>query len=158
MSRTRIGIPERVLAAMCREAERCYPRESGGVLLGYIDIEDAKRIEVIKQIGPGPDARHEPHRFEPDGEWQAGVIATDYERSGRIITYLGDWHSHPRGGRKPSDLDRSTARKIACSPEARAPHPLIVILYGGPKDWDLSAYRRGRRRLRKARLTRRAQQ
>lgn len=156
MSQARIGVPERVVAAMRREAERSYPRESGGVLLGYIDAEDAKQIEVLKQIGPGPDARHEPHRFEPDGEWQAQLIAATYENSGRIVTYLGDWHSHPRGGRKPSGLDRSTARKIAGSPAARAPHPMIVILHGGPTEWDLSAYRRGRRRLRKAKLIRRA--
>lgn len=141
---------------MRREAERCYPCESGGVLLGYIDAGHTKRIEVLKQVGPGPDARHETHRFEPDGEWQARRIAAAYEGSGRIVTYLGDWHSHPRGGRKPSDLDRSTAAKIAESPAARAPHPLILILHGGPTDWDLSAYRRGRRRLRKAKLIRRA--
>lgn len=150
MSRVRICIPERVIAAMCREADRRFPKESGGVLLGYVDPDNAKQVEVLKQIGPGPDARHETHRFEPDGEWQARRIAAAYENSGRLVTYLGDWHSHPRGGQMPSALDRSTARKIAESSEARAPHPLIVIAHGGPTAWDLTAYRRGRRKLRRA--------
>lgn len=152
MSRARVGIPERVIDAMCREARRCYPDESGGVLLGYVDPADAKLIEVLKQIGPGPEARHAPHRFEPDGEWQAARIATAYESSGRTLAYLGDWHSHPRAGGKPSALDRSTAHRIASSPQARAPHPLILILHDGPEEWGLSAYRRGRRRLRRAKL------
>jgi integrative and conjugative element protein (TIGR02256 family) len=154
MSRARICLAERVIAAMCREADRRYPRESGGVLLGWVDSNHAKRIKVIKQIGPGPKAGHETHRFEPDGEWQARRIAAAYENSGRTVTYLGDWHSHPRGGSTPSELDRSTARKIAEAPEARAPHPLILILHGRPGEWEPSGYRRGRRRLRKCRLVR----
>ena len=152
MSAARIRLPERVLAAMRREAERHFPAESGGVLLGYADPADRKLIEVQKQIGPGPRAVHKSHRFEPDGEWQARQIAAAYRNSGRILTYLGDWHSHPRGGAKPSSIDRSTARKIATDRQARAPHPLIVILHGAPGKWEVAGYRFGRRRLRPAQL------
>lgn len=150
MSRTRIRLPERVLLAMRREADRHFPAESGGVLLGYIDPGDKKHIQVLKQVGPGPDAVHKRNRFEPDGPWQAQRIAAAYRNSGYCVRYLGDWHSHPGGGGKPSGLDRSTATKIAAEQEARAPHPLIVILHGGPQEWETSGYRYGRRRLRPA--------
>lgn len=148
--RARIRLPERVLVAMRREAERHFPAESGGVLLGYIDPGDQKHVQVLKQVGPGPAALHEPHRFEPDGAWQALRIAAAYRNSGCSVRYLGDWHSHPSGSGKPSGLDRSTAAKIAAEPGAQAPHPLIVILHGSPKTWKLSGYRYGRRRLRPA--------
>jgi integrative and conjugative element protein (TIGR02256 family) len=152
MSRARIRLPERVLISMRREAERHFPNESGGVLLGYIDVGDKKHIQVLKQVGSGPKALHERRRFEPDGEWQARRIAAAYENSGYSVRYLGDWHSHPSGSGKPSKLDRSTASKIAAEPRADTPHPLIVILHGDPAGWELSGYRYGKRRLRPAKM------
>jgi integrative and conjugative element protein (TIGR02256 family) len=145
---TRIELAPGVREAMGREAERKFPKESGGVLLGYLAPEEKGRVQVLEQIGPGPRAVHRSHRFEPDGKWQAKKIAMAYEKSGRIATYLGDWHSHPRGVGWPSRLDRSTARTIARSPEARAPHPLILILFGSPGRWEIAAFRRARWRLR----------
>ena len=153
MRRTQILLPHRVLEAMKREARRRYPNESGGVLLGYRDVGDSRLIQVLDQIGPGPRAVHKPRRFEPDAEWQAERVASAYADSGRIATYLGDWHSHPRGFATPSELDRSTAREIARYAAARAPNPLIVILHGKPGAWNIAAHRRGRWRLRPIRVT-----
>lgn len=152
MSRVWIRLPERVFVAMRREAERHFPAESGGVLLGYLDPNDCKHIQVLKQVGPGPKALHKRNRFEPDGGWQARRIAAAYRNSGTLVRYLGDWHSHPHGGGRPSGIDRSTAAKIASSRRAKAPHPLTLILHGGPEEWEISAYRFGRRRLRPADL------
>lgn len=139
---------------MEREAERRYPNETGGVLLGFADSEDDEQIQLATQVGPGPKASHEPFRFEPDSEWQRRRIAETYEQSGHIVTYLGDWHSHPRGGRTPSSLDRKTAKEIAWCAEARVPHPLILILYGEPEAWQIAAYRRQRWKLREATVAR----
>lgn len=152
MRGTEVLLPESVLCEMEGEAARSAPDESGGVLLGYEGRDDPKALTVLLQIGPGPEAVHEPYRFEPDGAWQEGEIATAYEESGRIATYLGDWHSHPGGSSRPSGLDRATARKIARSSGARCPHPLMVILAGGQPQWGIAAHRFGRLRLRPIRL------
>lgn len=143
-----LRIPTKVVKAMEDEAERHHPNETGGVLLGYFRNGEADRIQVTEQVGPGPEARHQRHRFDPDGDWQAEKVAEHYARSDRLESYLGDWHSHPDCGGKPSALDRSTAKKIADCEEARAPRPLIVILHGEPGNWNLAAYRRERWRLR----------
>ncbi len=79
--------------------------------------------------------------------WQRDRIATIYRESGNVVTYLGDWHSHPQGSRTPSRLDRRTARRIARFTAARVPHPLILIVSGGRDTWALHAYRYERRRL-----------
>jgi len=150
MKQAHVLLPQSVLELMTREAERTFPKESGGALMGYRDVDDEDLIQVVAQIGPGPEAIHETHRFEPDGKWQATQIASVYKESGRVITYLGDWHSHPRGSSTPSSLDRSTARDIARCDEARAPNPLILIVFGKPEIWDVAAYRRQRWRLRPA--------
>lgn len=151
MSDFRVVLPQAVLAEMSREAQNRQPDESGGVLMGYADCADPSLIRVTTQIGPGPKAMHRPHRFEPDADWQRDEVARCYEQSGRIATYLGDWHSHPGGSAKPSRLDRKTARSIARSPEARLQHPLMVIL-AGSNDWSPQAYQYRLWRLRRGEL------
>jgi len=146
-------IPVGVMREMEAEAERHSPHESGGVLLGYPDRTNHRWVQITLQIGSGPKAVHRRHRFEPDGEWQVRKVADAYAASGRISTYMGDWHSHPHGSHRPSGLDRSTARRIALCEEARAPHPLVFILHGGPNDWQIAAYRRERWRLGRCKAT-----
>jgi integrative and conjugative element protein (TIGR02256 family) len=146
--RTQIHLPNDLVGALEREAERHYPKETGGVLLGFSDAERDEQIQIALQIGPGPNATHKPFRFEPDSAWQERQIAEAYESSGRILSYLGDWHSHPGGGGTPSGIDRATAREISRFKEARLPHPLILILYGQPEEWEIAAYRRQRWKLR----------
>lgn len=145
MRRVRIRLPESVGDQLEAEADHHYPKESGGVLLGFPRPGKRAQIQICEQIGPGPKAVHLRDRFEPDSDWQADRIAERYIESGRVLAYLGDWHSHPGGTGTPSALDRSTARTIARCAEARAPNPLILIVFGRPGRWQIVAYRRGRR-------------
>lgn len=69
--------------------------------------------------------------FAPDGQWQQRQFAAVYEQSGRTVTYLGDWHSHPQGFPRPSGQDRKTAADIAASEQARTPYPITLILGRG---------------------------
>lgn len=109
--------------------------------MGYrIDV----RTIVTQVIGAGPKAVHRTHSFEPDYDWQNKRIAEHYESSGRRDTYLGDWHSHP--GATSGELsrhDRAVIRKIIRTPAARAPVPLMAILYGHPRDWELTVWSGG---------------
>jgi integrative and conjugative element protein (TIGR02256 family) len=113
-------------------------------MLGSTDA--ASRAVVAEAlVEAGPNARRQPHRFDPDGPWQRGRIAELYQASDRRLNYLGDWHSHPQGG-GPSALDRSTARRIAETPAARCPSPVFLIVTNHGGQWQLRAYLfRGRR-------------
>lgn len=127
---------------MAAEAADRAPRETGGMLLGYISPSTSPEEIVIEAvIGPGPAAVHEPTRFEPDSAWQQAHLAQMYERSGRTTTYLGDWHTHPGGAALPSRRDQRTARAIARSKAARAPQPLMLILASDEDDWSVAAFR-----------------
>lgn len=147
-----VWIPADVEHALEREAARCAPLETGGVLLGYEDAEERSLLQLRAMVGPGPKAIHLRDRFEPDSEWQRDRIATIYRESGHIVTYLGDWHSHPQGSKHPSRLDRRTARNIARCAGARIDRPLMVIASRDTDKWLLCAYRYERRRLRAADL------
>jgi integrative and conjugative element protein (TIGR02256 family) len=114
---------------MAAEAEAHAPRETGGVLMGTWLSSSA--VSVTEVIGPGPRASHRRNGFEPDYEYHERQIARIYEASGRIQTYLGDWHSHPGGISALSKKDEETLRGIAAYNEARAPVPLMAIIAGG---------------------------
>lgn len=136
----RLWLAQSALEAMVAEARRTEPLESGGVLLGWRD-QTGTELVVAHVLGPGPDATHRRTKFSPDTDWQRKEIAAAYEASGRRVTYLGDWHSHPSGGAVPSRRDEKTARRIARSRSARAPQPVMLILSGKKKTWRAVPYR-----------------
>lgn len=120
------------------EAASRWPLETGGVMLGW----RASAVEVVVQvtIGPGPRAEHHPTAMRPDAAWQQERIAEIYRQSGRRVSYLGDWHTHPGGTPRLSPRDLRTLRRIARHADARAPQPLMVVLAGGSEQWQLVPY------------------
>jgi integrative and conjugative element protein (TIGR02256 family) len=148
--RTHVWLGAEVIEQMLGEAAASAPLETGGMLLGYIapnDQLDEVMVETI--LGPGPNANHRTTRFEPDSEWQERELARRYLASGRITTYLGDWHSRPDGIPVPSTVDRRTARTIARTRDARMPHPFMLILGPEPDTdgWGFNVYRWRNRQL-----------
>src|SRR3546814_7384631 len=61
-------------------------------------------------------------------------------RSGRRETYLGDWHTHPDGTDVLSRADKATLRRIARTPDARAPRPVMLIANGEPEQWRIAGF------------------
>lgn len=114
------------LAYLVQEGKCTVPNETGGILMGYWPSESS--VVITHVIGPGPNARRTRYSFHPDVEFHDREIERIYGESGRISTYLGDWHTHPQGGNGTSQRDRKTLLNIACAAEARAPKPIMAIL------------------------------
>jgi integrative and conjugative element protein (TIGR02256 family) len=128
-------------------------RETGGMLVGYEGDERPEEVVVTSLIAGGPNASHREYTFRPDGRWQRKELARLYAASGRVMTFIGDWHSHPHGLPLPSPTDLKTAARTAANKRARAPRPLTLIV-GRDKegDWLLAAFRYQRGRMTAARL------
>ena len=108
----------------------------------YPPVPGRDEYIVTRCIGPGPDAEHTAYGFRPDYDFQEEEIAKHYSETGRMTTYLGDWHTHPNQSRaRLSVKDRSTLRRIASHAEARIDCPLMAVLHGQPGEWSLSAWR-----------------
>jgi integrative and conjugative element protein (TIGR02256 family) len=124
---------------MIDEARSWVPCETGGVLLGWRRGPD---VVVTHVIDAGPRAQHGQTWFRPDSDWQADRIARLYEDSGRTLSYLGDWHTHPDGRPVPSRRDVRTLRCIAGAAEARCPDPVMLIWgsTGSSADWMPGAF------------------
>lgn len=136
MSRT-AWVDKRLLDLMIAESDCWYPKETGGILMGYLCDQD---VVVTDVIGPGPKAVHRRYSFTPDAKWQGDEIAKIYEESGRVTTYLGDWHSHPHGTPGLSVKDLVTLFRVAIHKPARAPRPIMGILHNNPQ-WELVVWR-----------------
>ena len=132
-------IARSAIDAMFSEADRSCPCETGGVLVGYWAVPYTE-VVVTQVIGPGLDASHERFSFTPDHQFHVQEIARIYEESGRLQTYLGDWHSHPASVAYISKLDSRTLKKIATFAPARAPAPLMAIL-GAGAPWELRIWK-----------------
>jgi integrative and conjugative element protein (TIGR02256 family) len=148
LERPQVWLPAEILATLTAQANEHRPHETGGMLIGWRIGED---IVVAGTIDGGPRARRERDSFEADGEWQERQLAAIYRESARTLTYLGDWHSHPRGRGRPSAQDRETAALVADAAEARAPEPLTMILARRAGRWRPRCYVYARRRMRRAR-------
>lgn len=125
-----------VFEKMCREASIHAPLETGGVLMGYWSKESTE-VVVTECVEAGPASVHRMTAFSPDHDYQNKEIARIYGESGRITTYLGDWHSHPNESSYLSRSDRRTLMRIVASRTARAPIALMAVLAGG-NPWRLA--------------------
>lgn len=125
-------LPARLRAEIEAEAREWAPRETGGMLVGYRTARDGLMTVVITgTIDAGPGARRARWRFVPDGRWQQRELEKFYKRSGRITTYLGDWHSHPRGVPTPSAVDRRTYARVAAEADTGTDLPVVLIAATG---------------------------
>jgi integrative and conjugative element protein (TIGR02256 family) len=125
VSRPEVWLSSTLLTQITKQGAQHAPLETGGMLLGW---RRDRAIVVRAQVEAGPAAHRALQSFTPDGDWQQRRLEEAYEQSDRTVTYLGDWHSHPRGSGRPSPKDRHTAAAIAAEPLARASMPVTLIL------------------------------
>jgi integrative and conjugative element protein (TIGR02256 family) len=135
------------------QARHWYPLETGGVLVGYW-VRSGSEVVITDSIGPGPAAEHGESEFKPDALYQQEQVARIYRSSGRLYTYLGDWHSHPRSSAQLSRVDKRTLYLIAVSRSARAPMPIMAVATKR-RQWHLTLwYARARKLFRTVALSR----
>lgn len=101
----KIYLNKRLLEEMNHSRTEKLPKETGGVLIGSIDME--RKIIYLFDTIPAPiDSEEKNDSFKRGIE---GVLK-DFQNYQKItnnqIQYLGEWHSHPSGySTKPSTLD-----------------------------------------------------
>lgn len=130
-------IKKELLRNLMVETQNFLPYETGGILLGYKTFEGDTVISEL--IPAGPNARHERHFFIPDGDFQQNQLEKFYYSSNGVITYLGDWHSHPYHEAYMSILDRKTIKKIANTASSQIENPIFIII--GTLSWEVKCWR-----------------
>ena len=89
-------------------------RETGGILLGRgPETEGVVWVEIAGDPGPGAERR--PDFFLRD-LGHARVLAEKAWTASRAI-WIGEWHTHPLGGHRPSPSDLSTYLRLLATSE-----------------------------------------
>jgi integrative and conjugative element protein (TIGR02256 family) len=122
----------RIRAEVRRGARLRGPEiETGGLLLGQID--DACRCIWVDDVsGPPPDSLLSAVHFDHGIEGVEQLVAYHRQRSGRVTTFVGMWHSHPYGEALPSPTDKAGMRTLL-TPLAQGPSRALILIVGGNK-------------------------
>jgi hypothetical protein len=72
------------------------PAETGGVLLGYHDLNLGEAV-IVDVLPPPPDSSQSTGHFERGVEGLLDSYSDVQRRTGNMVGYLGEWHSHPPG-------------------------------------------------------------
>lgn len=136
---SRIWISQEFIDTIITEIESYFPLETGGALFGY-QTENGD-IVVTHLISAGSNAIHKKLSFEPDQEYQLAQMEIIYYESKGVLTYLGDWHSHPVSSPLLSRRDEKTLLNIAYSESAKCSKPIMIIFGAFPEKWSINAVR-----------------
>ena len=95
------GLRER----LSRNRKEKLPNETGGVLLGSFDLE--REILYIVDTLPSPsDSKEKTNLYIRGCKGLRDAVAAVDAKTGGMLEYVGEWHSHPRGvNTKPSKYD-----------------------------------------------------
>ena len=122
------------VAAIRKEAAASADgRETGGILLGF----DAKRGEplvVISAGGPGPRAERAPTFFRRDLQYAERLAEEAFLIDS--AQWVGDWHTHPRGGGNPSATDLAGYHQILDQDRTFCVFLAIIVIPGPARGWS----------------------
>jgi integrative and conjugative element protein (TIGR02256 family) len=85
--------------------------ESGGILMGY---RRGNHLHIVAATTPQPDDHRMRFHFSRRDLNHQKVAIRQWDISGNIMDYIGEWHTHPESDPMPSALDMSEWKKICC--------------------------------------------
>ena len=121
---------------MLREAQRAYPHETGGVLIGRFDKQGP---HIAKAGDAGPAASAGATRFVRDGAHAQALVDETVARSGGRLDYIGEWHSHPNDqGASPTDVNSMS--QLSRDRAYRRSQPVLIIVRRRGRSWLIEAH------------------
>ncbi len=105
-----IRILDRAAEQMSVEVKKWADLETGGVLMGRISLYN-RSFNVSRVVEAPPDSIRSKNSFVLGTEGLMKTVQRIHEESGGVLTYVGTWHSHPKGG-AASSIDRNCLEEL----------------------------------------------
>jgi integrative and conjugative element protein (TIGR02256 family) len=106
------------------------PRETGGFLVGR---RRGAHIEVTRATLQAPDDVATRASFERVDASHTTLAVDAWNQDAGLSGLVGDWHSHPIGGARPSGMDERAWRKLVAAERA----PVVGLILG---DGEVAVY------------------
>jgi len=104
------------------------PNETGGILFGIIDQKDTT-ITLVKACSAPKNSESTPSSFGRGAYDSTDVLDECHERTAGVVTYVGEWHSHPPScGALPSQDDIGQLKFLTGSLQIEGMPALIMIV------------------------------
>ena len=119
----------RVLSQIAFQARNVHPaNETGGILIGsyrggHIDVASST-VQQSRDFASK-------YRFHRRDRKHQSYASRAWRRSNGLLTYLGEWHSHPEESPSPSDID--TRSWVAATQHAR--RSMVFLIVGHNTFW-----------------------
>jgi integrative and conjugative element protein (TIGR02256 family) len=106
--------------------------ETGGILLGRGPANDGVvHVEIAGNAGPAADRRSDFFLRDLD---HARTLADGAWQKSRAV-WVGEWHTHPQGGREPSTSDLSTYVRLLAASELNFEVFVSIIVVPNHGSW-----------------------
>lgn len=122
-----IRIAAAAAGQMSEHMHRHSPSETGGILVGRIGSMK-KTIYVTRLVPAPPDSRGTPYVFTRGTEQLPEALDHVDRRTGGLLTYVGEWHSHPMGGSDLSDTDKEAVINLRAILDPAGLPTLVTIV------------------------------
>lgn len=104
------------------------PNETGGILFGIIDQKD-KTFFLVKACSAPENSEATPSSFGRAAYESTDILDDCRDRTAGIVTYVGEWHSHPRGcSALPSQADVGQLHFLTASLQTEGMPALMLIV------------------------------
>lgn len=109
--------------------QAALPAETGGILLGTIDVP-RRKIGVVKLVPAPADSAGDAAGFERGTKNLAAVLADANKRTAGQVEYVGEWHSHPTGCE--AEVSPTDVRQLVWLGSERLVEalPAIMMIFG----------------------------
>ena len=98
--------------------------EAGGILLGSVH---GSNMLVEEATSPTIHDKRRRSFFERMPFGHEAIALSRWVKSGGVIRYLGEWHTHPEVFPTPSNLDKLEWRRVATLQDMR---PILTTIVG----------------------------
>ena len=104
------------------------PNETGGILFGIIDQKDVT-ITLVKACSAPENSESTPSSFSRGAYESSDILGECHKRTAGVVTYVGEWHSHPPNcGALPSHDDVGQLNFLTSSLQIEGMPALIIII------------------------------
>lgn len=104
------------------------PAETGGVLVGVID-QKLRTITIVDVSDAPPDSSADATSFVRGTDGSQDFVSRCQELTGQMVSYIGEWHSHPAGhSANPSPTDFTLLATLAARLAADGVPALMAIV------------------------------